>query len=120
MEKFFKRVSGFTPYPYQIKAAELIFSGKNILLTAPTGAGKTWTALLPFLYAKWNGKPLADRCIFSLPLRTLATTLFKETVQKCESAFGRDTVIISGKDRNYQIHNQLCITIPLDFVTSLL
>lgn len=40
------------PYPYQIKVAELLLQSRNLVLTAPTGAGKTWAALFPFLYAR--------------------------------------------------------------------
>ncbi|MBI1878235.1 MAG: DEAD/DEAH box helicase [Chloroflexi bacterium] len=42
----------FTPYPYQEKVGELILSGRNVILQAPTGAGKTAAALLPFLHAR--------------------------------------------------------------------
>ncbi|RLB82198.1 MAG: hypothetical protein DRH17_06620 [Deltaproteobacteria bacterium] len=102
---------GFEPYPYQERVAEHLFSGRNVILSAPTGAGKTWAALLPFLYSKKIGESLFDRLIFALPLRTLATTLFKDTVTACQMAFGQDTVVTVGKDRDYQETAHLYITI---------
>ncbi|TGV13634.1 DEAD/DEAH box helicase, partial [Mesorhizobium sp. M00.F.Ca.ET.186.01.1.1] len=67
------------PYPYQIKVAELLLQSRNLVLTAPTGAGKTWAALFPFLYASKQKKDFADRVIYCLPLRTLASSLYEST-----------------------------------------
>ena len=62
---------------HQQRVADLVASGKNIILQAPTGSGKTRAALFPFLDA-FND--LADtygslprRCIYSVPMRILAT-----------------------------------------------
>ncbi len=67
------------PYPYQIKVAELLLQSRNLVLTAPTGAGKTWAALFPFLYARKQKRDFADRVIYCLPLRTLASSLYEST-----------------------------------------
>ena len=53
---FFKNTTKLLPYNYQIKVAELLLSGKNVILSVPTGAGKTWASVTPFLYAKQNEK----------------------------------------------------------------
>ncbi|MCL6477225.1 MAG: CRISPR-associated helicase Cas3' [Peptococcaceae bacterium] len=70
-------------YLYQEKAAKTVLEGINIIISAPTGAGKTWAALLPFLYSKKISGPVADRVIYSLPMRTLATSLYESTVESC-------------------------------------
>lgn len=71
---------GNPPYAYQVRVAEALLSGKNVILRAPTGAGKTEAALGPFLLARQPGQkdfpqdfPL--RCIIASPMRTLAKDL---------------------------------------------
>ena len=39
---FFQRLTRRTPYDYQVRVAAELFSGRNVVLRAPTGAGKTW------------------------------------------------------------------------------
>ncbi len=36
------------PWPYQQRVSDLVMAGKNVILQAPTGAGKTRAALEPF------------------------------------------------------------------------
>lgn len=67
------------PYSFQLRVAELLLNGRNVVLTAPTGAGKTWTALFPFLYARQMKQDFTDRVIYALPLRTLASSLYEST-----------------------------------------
>jgi CRISPR-associated endonuclease/helicase Cas3 len=54
---------------------------ENLLLRAPTGAGKTIAVLAPFLYAR--GKIGAARLIYALPLRSLAQGIYRETQEIC-------------------------------------
>ncbi len=72
-------------YSYQEKVAEyLLCSGKNVILRAPTGAGKTWAALLPYLYARRFDLPFVDKVLYALPLRSLASQLYQSTADACE------------------------------------
>jgi CRISPR-associated endonuclease/helicase Cas3 len=69
-------MSEFKPYDYQIKVGQLLLSGKSVILQAPTGAGKTKAALLPFLHA-WRDEGEASagfpsKCIYVVPMRVLA------------------------------------------------
>lgn len=104
---FFNKLAGNDPYLYQTQVADTIIAGKNIFLCAPTGAGKTWAALLPYLWAKNRGKEFVDRLIYVLPLRTLATTLYTEIVERCEDVF---TVRNLPDERNGD-KNEIVITI---------
>ncbi|GAB4581203.1 MAG: CRISPR-associated helicase/endonuclease Cas3 [Anaerolineales bacterium] len=69
-----------TPYPYQERVAQALLAGKSIILQAPTGAGKTRAALWPFLHAQREEVtlPFPAQCIYSVPMRVLATQFFKE------------------------------------------
>jgi CRISPR-associated endonuclease/helicase Cas3 len=73
-------------YSYQEKVAEhLLCAGRNVILRAPTGAGKTWAALLPYLYARKFDLPFVDKVIYALPLRSLASQLYQSTAGACEN-----------------------------------
>lgn len=73
---FFRRMTGYHPFDYQAKVARLLLAGKNIVLRAPTGAGKTWSVLAPFVFSQWRARP--TRLIYALPLRTLAQGIYHE------------------------------------------
>lgn len=98
---------GLTPYPYQEEAATHLLNGHNVFLCAPTGSGKTWAALLPYLWAKKKKTLFADRLIYVLPLRTLATTLYAETLSCCNRVFKTKTL---PEQRNGD-DNEIIITI---------
>jgi CRISPR-associated endonuclease/helicase Cas3 len=69
-----------TPYPYQETVGRTILQGKSVILQAPTGAGKTTAALLPFLHAR-NRLAAAEfprKCIYSVPMRVLANQFYAE------------------------------------------
>ncbi|RJQ32059.1 MAG: CRISPR-associated helicase Cas3' [Peptococcaceae bacterium] len=68
---------------FQKETAVHLLAGQNVILTAPTGAGKTWAALLPFLYSREKGALFTDRLIYALPLRSLASDLFRSTKEAC-------------------------------------
>lgn len=88
MNKFFNQLTGSKGlYRYQEEVAQYLLNGRNVFLRAPTGSGKTWAAILPYLWAKKQDIIFADRLIYVLPLRTLATSLYKETIAACSSAF---------------------------------
>jgi CRISPR-associated endonuclease/helicase Cas3 len=75
------------PFDFQIQVAKRLLEGQSVVLRAPTGAGKTRAALFPFLYARHSGLAFPRQMIYSLPLRTLVTSLCKETMVTCEKAF---------------------------------
>ncbi|MEW5957528.1 MAG: CRISPR-associated helicase Cas3' [Chloroflexota bacterium] len=79
----------FTLYPYQEKIGELILAGHNVILQAPTGAGKTAAALLPFLHARRHlpNEEFPRKCIYSVPMRVLANQ-FVEEYKKHVARFG--------------------------------
>jgi CRISPR-associated endonuclease/helicase Cas3 len=103
IEDFYKSITGFASYQYQLKVAELLRNGKNVILTVPTGAGKTWASIMPFLYAQQTGKfDFPQKMIYSLPLRTLANSIYSdvsEVLQK-KTEFEGLTSIHTGEYKN--------------------
>lgn len=67
---FFKRVTGFNPYPWQAKLA--LWDGEKIaVVTAPTGAGKEAGSVIPWFYDQINSKHVPTRLVYALPTRSL-------------------------------------------------
>lgn len=85
----FKALVGFHPRQFQAEAIAQLLLQKSVLLRAPTGSGKTETAIAPFLLAKSLGiKDFPNKLIYIVPLRTLATSLrdrAKELVKTWEA-----------------------------------
>lgn len=75
----------YTAYPFQKRVSELILAGKNVILQAPTGAGKTDAALTPFLLGRqypdaWPNMP--TKCLYAVPMRVLAAQFFTTYVER--------------------------------------
>ncbi|MDQ2995485.1 MAG: CRISPR-associated helicase Cas3' [Chloroflexota bacterium] len=70
------------PHDFQIRVADLLLNQRrSVILQAPTGSGKTWTALFPFLHAWQTGFVFPRKCLYAVPLRVLATQ-FKEDAER--------------------------------------
>jgi len=66
------------PYAYQKRIANLILSGKSVVVKAPTGGGKTAGALLPFTKAWEKNLFFPRKCIYAVPLRVLANQFYSD------------------------------------------
>ena len=91
-KELFKKEKKFSPYQFQQDCFDKFIQGNSILLKAPTGSGKTWGALAPFVFAwsqwKKGNQSASDyprKLIYSLPLRTLANSLYKEVKSRIEN-----------------------------------
>jgi CRISPR-associated endonuclease/helicase Cas3 len=80
--QFFTLLTGKKPYPYQVTLAKELIFGKSLILRAPTGSGKTWAAVAPFIYSRLIRNKFADRLIYTLPLKALASNLHDSTQEK--------------------------------------
>ena len=87
----FQRMFGeeFTPFAFQRKVAQHLLSGRNVILQAPTGAGKTKAALFPFLLAQKENRPFPRKLIYTTPMRVLAKS-FHTDFQ--ESPIGKQNI----------------------------
>lgn len=104
--QFFRRLTGNEPYAFQARLAQLLFEGRSVILRAPTGAGKTWAAAAPFLFRLEHGKPLADRLLYALPLRSLATSLHEEVFERWNAL--RPGLRRRAQDRDYDGGHRYC------------
>ncbi len=78
----FQRMFEFTPFAFQRKVAQHLLNGRNVILQAPTGAGKTKAALFPFLLAQQENIPFPRKLLYTTPMRVLAKSFhtdFKES-----------------------------------------
>ncbi|MFN9946178.1 MAG: DEAD/DEAH box helicase [Planctomycetota bacterium] len=65
---------GYTLNPFQVEAARAIEAGKNVLLAAPTGSGKTLVAEYAIEHAVKQGK----RAIYTSPIKALSNQKFRD------------------------------------------
>jgi CRISPR-associated endonuclease/helicase Cas3 len=89
---WFKRVLGYTAYPYQSQLA----SANRLpdVIQAPTGAGKTATAIMPWMWRKLEATPEINqstptRLVIVEPQRTLTEQIFADA-KKWRTAAGWD------------------------------
>lgn len=59
-------------YPFQRRVVELVSGGQNVILQAPTGAGKTLAALWPFVSRGDSVRRTLRHCLYAVPMRVLA------------------------------------------------
>src|SRR3989440_2383618 len=65
--------------PFQKRVFDIIMQGKNVILQAPTGAGKTRAALAPFIYnLACQDSKLPHTCRYAVPMRVLANQFYRE------------------------------------------
>lgn len=65
---------GYTLNPFQVEAARAIEAGKNVLLAAPTGSGKTLVAEYAIEHAVKAGR----RAIYTSPIKALSNQKFRD------------------------------------------
>ena len=88
------------PYPFQLQVAKLLQDGRNVILQAPTGAGKTLAAVLPFLDALEHSRDFPRKCIYAVPMRVLANQFVDEY---------RDLVKRAGRDDRIRVCDHECL-----------
>ncbi|MEW6492928.1 MAG: DEAD/DEAH box helicase [Cyanobacteriota bacterium] len=75
IDQYFQTLTGFPPRQFQQQAIAHLLNRQDVLLRAPTGSGKTETAIAPFLFAKTLQCNFPNKLIYVVPLRTLANSL---------------------------------------------
>lgn len=75
---YFSQITGFHPYSFQLELVEKVLDGKSVIMQAPTGSGKTWASIVPFVIAKKENMQFPQKLIYALPLRALANSLYSD------------------------------------------
>jgi CRISPR-associated endonuclease/helicase Cas3 len=76
--------------PFQAMVTNHLLNGTNVILQAPTGAGKTLAALLPLLHGLENpSHRFPTKCIYTVPRRVLANQFLSKWQRRIKRA-GRD------------------------------
>jgi len=90
----------FTPDPFQVEALEAL-EGSDVLVTAPTGAGKTYIAVkaIELLFGKGR------RSWYASPLKALSNAKYEEFSQ----IFGPENVGILTGDRKENTHAPIIV-----------
>lgn len=94
---------GIEPYPVQEQAITHIYAGKSVLVTVPTGTGKTLMAKAALHKALGRG----ERAIYTTPLRALTEEKYREL---CED-FGEDNVGFATGD--YKVNREAPIQVEV-------
>ncbi len=87
------------PTPPQLYSFKLITEGKNVLITAPTGSGKTFSAFMSILSDLMNlslANRLEDKvyCIYVSPLRALNNDIYRNLNVPLDQLFSDITIQI--------------------------
>jgi superfamily II DNA/RNA helicase len=94
---------GLEPYPVQETAFDAIFKGRSVLVTVPTGTGKTLMAKAA-LYAAFHRN---QRAIYTTPLRALTEEKYREL---CDD-FGAGNVGFATGD--YKVNREAPIQVEV-------
>jgi ATP-dependent Lhr-like helicase len=73
--------------PIQKIAIPLVEKGNDVLITAPTGFGKTEAAVLPVFYSIYLNRPMKVSCLYITPLRSLNRDV-EDRLKRIGSALG--------------------------------
>ncbi len=84
------------PTPIQEKAIPFILEGKDVIISSPTGTGKTEAAVLPILSMmiehKWRGLPLF---VYITPLRALNRDIYRR-LEEISERLGLKVIVRHG------------------------
>ncbi len=108
------------PYPFQRRVAELLLNGHNVILQAPTGAGKTMAAMLPFLEAIEYGRDFPHKCLYAVPMRVLANQFVDEYAGKVRQAGRDDRIRVAIQTGEHADDEELAATLTFATIDQVL
>ncbi|NJM60709.1 MAG: CRISPR-associated helicase Cas3' [Oscillatoriales cyanobacterium RU_3_3] len=100
IDRLFRSLTGFGARQFQIETIQKILHRRDVLLRAPTGAGKTETAIAPFLFAQTLNLDFPNKLIYIVPLRTLANSIRQRTA-----------TLVQNWSKLYRLNRHLTVTL---------
>lgn len=94
---------------FQRSANETLDKGLSVLISAPTGLGKTRAAISPFAFSLKDKRKLGVRIIYTLPIRALA-----EGIKEEFSTFNIEPVIHHGEDPESKMFRERAVITTVD------
>ncbi|MCH7800089.1 MAG: DEAD/DEAH box helicase, partial [Chloroflexi bacterium] len=104
LQKAISKLAFEKPTPVQEQTIPLALEGKDLLVSAKTGSGKTAAFLLPALH-KFLENPAPDsgtRALILVPTRELARQVMKQCGQLASFTGIKVGLVIGGEDFKYQ------------------
>ena len=92
----------FVPDPFQLKAIAALAAGHDVLVIAPTGAGKTYVAVRGIEEVVSRG----ERAVYTAPLKALSNAKYTEFKQRFEPRY---TVGLLTGDRKIEGDSQIVV-----------
>src|ERR1700738_240194 len=86
--KGFARQQKFPLDAFQVEAMEALCDGRSVLVSAPTGSGKTIVAE----FAIYLARDLGRRCIYTTPLKALSNQKFRDL----KEVMGDEVGLVTG------------------------
>jgi CRISPR-associated endonuclease/helicase Cas3 len=108
------------PYPFQRRVSELLLSGHNVILQAPTGAGKTLAAMLPFLEAIEHEREFPHKCLYAVPMRVLANQFVDEYKHRVIRAGRDDRIRVAIQTGEHADDRELAATLTFATIDQVL
>lgn len=108
---------GIAPFPHQVVASEAIFNGCNVVISAPTGSGKTEAVVIPVLAKMLEERVEPVALLYITPLRALINDLtrrLKRIFEPHNFIVARKHGDISAKERKERLKRvpHVLITTP--------
>ncbi|MBE9141966.1 DEAD/DEAH box helicase [Planktothrix mougeotii] len=100
IDECFYTLTEHQPRHFQQQTIAHLLNRQDVLLRAPTGSGKTETAIAPFLFAKPLKRDFPNKLIYVVPLRTLANSLRQRT-----------ETLINNWSNHYPLSRPLTVTL---------